>query len=267
MKLKLPSRTTKNLRIALVLLASSNSLILIASIGLNNSDSSSSQPDLLLIPQINVCIITIFYAYFKLQLLHYIYVQLVASTLLAGVFLFFAGKVFPHLQDFSDLLWIVQGFNVLLAIFLLLEATCSFFVGKSGQDIQAETFAANRSALEAQNQRIGGALGDNITTPAAVHLYQPRLDLSPPTEDGAPPHNRTSVIPGSATNGAAAVRLDIPDDYELDELPKYQRKPPAQPVTIIDMANLASVNPAVLNNVVRPLSPSPMSTLSEAQPP
>ncbi|KAF8948259.1 hypothetical protein BGZ47_005893 [Haplosporangium gracile] len=253
MKFKLLSRTAKNLRIALLLLASSNSLILVASIGLSNSNSGSSQGDLLLIPQINICIITIFYAYFKLQLLNYIYGQLVASTLLAGVFLFFAGKVFPLLRDFSDLLWIVQGFNILLAIVLLLEATFSFFVGKAEQGLQAATFAANRRALDAQNQRMGGVLGNNITTPAAVHLYQPRLDLSPPTEDGAPSHNRTSVISGSAIDGEAEARLDIPDDYELDELPKYQRKPPAQSATIIDMANLASVNPAVLNNVVRPL--------------
>ncbi|KAG9070479.1 hypothetical protein KI688_008015 [Linnemannia hyalina] len=262
MKFKLPSRTTKNLRIALVTLSSSNSLIIVASIGFKNS-SRSTQPDLLLIPQINVCIITIFYAYFKLQLLPFIYGQLLASSVLAGIFLFFAGKVIPLLQDYSNLFWVVQGFNVLLAILLLSEAICTFFVGKSEQELQAETLAANRRARATQDE----APGDNITTPAAVHLYQPRLDFSPPTEDGVPPHNRTSVISSSTADREAAVRLNIPDDYELDELPKYQRKPPAQSATIIDLSNLASVNPEVLNNVVRPLSSSSMSTLSEVEPP
>ncbi|KAG0290846.1 hypothetical protein BGZ96_005712 [Linnemannia gamsii] len=112
---------------------------------------------------------------------------------------------------------------------------------------------------------MAGAVGDNITIPAAVHLYQPRLDISPPTEDDAP-HNRTSDILNPTADGEAVVRLDIPDDYELDELPRYQRKPPSQSATIIDMANLASVSPAVLNNVVRPLSSSSMSTASEDNP-
>ncbi|KAK3809927.1 MAG: hypothetical protein JOS17DRAFT_764610 [Linnemannia elongata] len=266
MKFKLPPNTTRNLRIGLVTLSSSNSLLIIASIGFGNS-SGSSQPDLLLIPQVNVCIITIFYAYFKLQLLPFIYGQLLASSILAGVYLFFAGKVFPLLRDVSDLLWVVQGINVLLAIFLLSEAICTFLIGKSEQELQAETFAADRRARVANNERMAAALGSNITTPAAVHLYQPRLDLPPLTEDGAPPHDRTSVVSSSAADGEAAVRLDIPDDYELDELPKYQRKPPAQSATIIDLSNLASVNPEVLNNVVRPLSSSSMSTLSEGQPP
>lgn len=265
MKFKLPSRFTWNLRIALVALSSSNSLILIASIGFGGS--SGSQSDLLLIPQINVCIITIFYAYFKLQLLPFIYGQLLASSILAGVYLFFAVRDFPLLGNVSDLLWIVQGINVLLAILLLSEAICTFFVSKSEQELQAETFAADRRARVAQNERMAAGLNDNVTTPAAVHLYQPRLDLSPPTEDGTPPHNRTSVISSSAADGEAAVRLEIPDDYELDELPQYQRKPPTQSATIIDLSNLASVNPEVLNNVVRPLSSSSMSTLSVVQPP
>jgi hypothetical protein len=264
MKLKISPKFTRNLRIVLVTLASSNTLILVASVGFGSS--GTSQSDLLLIPQINVCIITIFYAYFKLRVLPYPCAQLVISTLLAAVFLFFAGKVFRLLQGLSDLLWIVQGFNVVLAAVLLAEALCCFFVDKSEQELMTATRTANRRARETQNQRMAGAVGDNITTPTAVHLYQPRLDLSPPTED-ATLYNRTSVLLSPAVDGETVVRLDIPDDYELDELPEYQRKPPAQSATIIDMANLASVSTAVLNNVVRPLSSSSMSMLSEAQPP
>ncbi|KAF9125297.1 hypothetical protein BGW39_007511 [Mortierella sp. 14UC] len=246
MKLKISDVYTWNMCLALMVATSSNSLFLVASIGFKDTDMVDSR--FLIIPQININVITLFYVYFKTRLFSHANTQLVLSTILAGVYIFFCAKVFPIIGESTSLLRVVESINLIVAVLLLAEAVCTFFIDKDHKAEQDETFAANRREREERRQqhREGGAAADSIAIPTAVHLYQPRLDLLPPpasssTDDNV--DNRSSVISSSAGgNGAEEVRLDIADDYELDELPKYQRKPPAQSATIIDMANLASRN-------------------------
>ncbi|KAK3848560.1 MAG: hypothetical protein J3R72DRAFT_429249 [Linnemannia gamsii] len=265
MKIKISETYTWSMRLVMMVATSSNSLFLVASIGFKDTDMVDSR--YLIIPQININIITLFYAYFKTRLLSYSQGQLLISTLLAGVYVFFFAKVFPIIDQSTGLLKVVESVNLIVAILLLAESVCTYIINKADEAEGEETYATNRGAREERrrHQQSGSATaaGDSITTPAAIHLYQPRLDLSPPSTDNNT-NNRTSVISTTAA-GAEEVRLEIADDYELDELPKYQRKPPAQSATIIDMANLASVNPAVLSNVVRPLSSSSSSSSSEVQ--
>ncbi|KAF9929260.1 hypothetical protein FBU30_001742 [Linnemannia zychae] len=221
-------------------------------------DYSTIDSHLLLIPQINVCVITLFYIYFKPQILPYIYGQFIVSLILTGVYIYFAAKIFPLIHNQSgSLLQVVESINIITAVLLLAEAVCAFIVGNAKKAHEEEEIATSRAARDAARNT-----GENVTVPPIIHIYQPNLDLTSPSAE-ASPQNRTSVISGS--NGAGEVRLDVADDYELDELPKYQRKPPAQSATIIDMANLASVNPAVLENVVRPLSSMSSSSSSDAQ--
>ncbi|KAG0279183.1 hypothetical protein BGZ95_002037 [Linnemannia exigua] len=265
MKFEITGTYTWSMRLAMMVATSSTSLFLVASIGFKATDMVDSR--FLIIPQININIITLFYAYFKTRLLSYSRGQLVLSTLLAGVYVFFFAKIFPIIDQPSSLLKVVESINLIVAILLLAESVCTYFIDKNDKAEEEEIFADNRRAREErQRQQQSGsttAAGDSIATPAAIHLYQPRLDFSPPSIDNNT-NNRTSVISTTAA-GIEEVRLDMADDYELDELPKYQRKPPAQSATIIDMANIASVNPAVLNNVVRPLSISSSSSSSPSE--
>ncbi|KAG0378239.1 hypothetical protein BGX24_004423 [Mortierella sp. AD032] len=265
MKIKISETYTWSMRLVMMVATSSNSLFLVASIGFRDTDMVDSR--YLIIPQININIITLFYAYFKTRLLSYSQGQLLISTLLAGVYVFFFAKVFPIIDQSTGLLKVVESVNLIVAILLLAESACTYIINKADEAEGEETYATNRAAREERRrqQQPGSATaaGDIITNPAAIHLYQPRLDLSPPSTDNNT-NNRTSVISTTAA-GTEEVRLEIADDYELDELPKYQRKPPAQSVTIIDMANLASVNPAVLSNVVRPLSSSSSSSSSPSE--
>ncbi|KAF9908114.1 hypothetical protein EC991_010242 [Linnemannia zychae] len=268
MKFELSDKYTWNMRLALMVLTSSNSLFLVASIGFKDTDMADSR--FLIIPQININIITLFYAYFKTRLLSHANGQLVLSSIFAGVYLFFCVKVFPIIDESTSLLRVVESINLIVVVLLLAEAVCTFFIDKDNKAEQDEIFAANRRSREErrQQQRTGRTdAGDTVAIPTAVHLYQPRLDLLSPTSSSIDGNviNQSSVISSSTSgNNAEEVRLDITDNYELEVLPKYQRKPPAQSATIIDMANLASVDPAVLNTVVRPLSSSSSSSEMQA---
>jgi len=262
MKLKIPSGTPRKLRQALVTVASTNSFLLVASVGFK--DSGSSPPSLLLIPQINISIITIFYAYFKYRLLPNSYTQLVSSTILAGAYIFFAVRVFPQVDEATILLRVIESINVFVAALLLLEAICTVVVGRAEEELAEEARAASRRSRaerRMEEQRIA-ANGGSVTVPPAIHIYQPRLDLAP-----VDPNHRASVISGSsATVVDIDIAIDFHEDVELEELPKYQRKRPAQSATIIDMANLASVDQSVLENVIPRLSvSSSSSSRSEVQ--
>jgi hypothetical protein len=261
MKLKLSEKYAHSARLALMAVAAINLHLLVSSIFTEGTDS-----DLLVVNQIIVSIITLIYTYFKTRLLSYPIGQLVVSAILAGVYIHFCATVFPLLGEHSTLLLIVESINIIIAILLLAEAVFTLLLDKEAIAKQEEIIAENRRVQEERaRQQAGVAATDSNAIPTVVHLYQPRLDFLPPPSTDGNVNNRSSNTSSSADgNGAEEVRLDIADDYELEELPKYQRKRPAQSATIIDMANLASVSPVVLDTIARPLSSSSLSS-SEVQ--
>ncbi|KAF9358443.1 hypothetical protein BGX26_001727 [Mortierella sp. AD094] len=177
------------------------------------------------------------------------------SLILSGVYIFFAVKVFP--LSFHDsgqfLMRVVEGINVFLALVLILESVLAAIV------VRREKIDRPLD-ISPRNDASGAAgLADGTQVPQQIHIYQPRLDLS---------GQQSSVLSGStaasATGEAAQsdqpYRIDIlgeegtenndGEGLELEILPKYQRRPPAQSATIVDLANLQGVDPAVLTSVL-----------------
>ncbi|KAF8981522.1 hypothetical protein BGZ46_002645 [Entomortierella lignicola] len=105
-----------------------------------------------------------------------------------------------------------------------------------------------------------------------VHIYQPRLDFSSSEQQQQQHHvRRVSALSGTSEEGQEgqgamqlsadqSYRIDIlegtagtsenDEELEMEELPKYQRRRPTGSVTIIDLANIQAVDPAVLTSVL-----------------
>ncbi|KAK3813324.1 MAG: hypothetical protein J3Q66DRAFT_347981 [Benniella sp.] len=124
----------------------------------------------------------------------------------------------------GELLSIAGGFNWLIALWIMIVSWIKYqFVRRR----QLETVSNNSSTSDLP---IPSASRSSVSLdppqPQLVHLYQPPLSLSPtPTAD--------STLQGDNNS-------ENDDGLELEELPKYQRRAPAQVATIIDMSNLGT---------------------------
>ncbi|KAF9169709.1 hypothetical protein BGX21_010482 [Mortierella sp. AD011] len=182
------------------------------------------------------------------------------SLILSGVYIFFAAKVFPlSFQESGQFLMrVVESINVILALMLITESILAAVVVRKEK-------IDRLMDISPRNNTSGAADSANGTqVPQQIHIYQPRL---------GPAGQRISVLSGSTAvtvtgeaTGAAqsdpSYRIDIlregedgtdnndDEGLELEELPKYQRRPPAQSATIVDLSNLQSVDPAVLTSVL-----------------
>ncbi|KAF9961711.1 hypothetical protein BGZ72_002272 [Mortierella alpina] len=103
------------------------------------------------------------------------------------------------------------------------------------------------SSRDSSSSREDHASG-GLQEPLPIHIYQPRLTLTP--NERTPVHSGTTA----PTNGNTEAAQQDDDSVELEELPKYERRRPAQQATIVDMANLQSVDANVLGSAI-PVSP------------
>ncbi|KAF8934483.1 hypothetical protein BGZ58_005680 [Dissophora ornata] len=271
----------RQMQVASATIASCNTFLIVAAFGFGTSDSSWTNSSLFMLPQILINIYALFYCYFKYLLAHRKIVQLGLSTVLAGVYIFFAVKIFNTVTSSGQVLSrIVVAANILIAILLLAEAGLTLTIVDFDKPFGARSGTAS---TQAQSGTGTGAVTETETEggvqiPQQVHIYQPRLTLTI-LADG---HRRQgSALSGTATptggEGTAgsthsplsvdeAFHLDIgtlegggeegdvdgngDEALELEVLPKYQRRPPAQSATIIDLSNLQGVDPAVLTSVL-----------------
>ncbi|KAG0350184.1 hypothetical protein BGZ54_003978, partial [Gamsiella multidivaricata] len=195
------------------------------------------------------------------------------SMFLAVIYLVFAATVFPKIMgDSSDfLLQIVEGVNVVVAALLMVDAVLTVIWVRN----ENKSMEDSEIGEEERRLRSGAGSGEEVQRPQQVHVYQPLISLaplsarrgsvlsvaesgrsSPTTAQQQQQQQRQglstddtfhiSIPEARATN---PIEEDEDERLELEELPKYQRKPPAQSATIIDLANLEGVDPAVLNSI------------------
>ncbi|KAF9438742.1 hypothetical protein BGZ76_005261 [Entomortierella beljakovae] len=173
----------------------------------------------------------------------------VLSNFLAGAYIFFAVSVFKitSIDTRQFLIRTVEGASVVLAALLITNSILTVIVVK-------------REKIDRPPDD-DTPLSRGTDEPPQIHIYQPRIDLTPPPLD-QPDGGQDSVVtaqsPFPSSIQAAHQRRDhllergdgSNDNLELEILPMYQRKAPSQRVTIIDLSNLESVDPVVLNNVL-----------------
>ncbi|KAG9327572.1 hypothetical protein KVV02_003817 [Mortierella alpina] len=149
----------------------------------------------------------------------------------AAVFLFYAARLITLAQtEDSVVSYLVGGFDVALAIFLSIDGVLTELYSQHLNRKRA-TSSRNTSVDAIGNTHgTGGAL----QAPLPVHLYQPRLSLTP--EERMSIHSGVTAPTGDDTETAQQQQQDN-DAMEFEELPKYQRRRPAQHATIVDMAN------------------------------
>ncbi|KAF9936670.1 hypothetical protein BGZ75_007048 [Mortierella antarctica] len=151
----------------------------------------------------------------------------------AAVFLFYAARLITlaHTED-TVVSYLVGGFDVALAIFLLIDGVLTELYSQHLNRKRA-TSSSNTSVDAIGNTHgTGGA----PQAPLPVHLYQPRLSLTP--EERMSTHSGVTAPTGDDTETAQQQQQQQDNDaMEFEELPKYQRRRPAQHATIVDMAN------------------------------
>ena len=126
----------------------------------------------------------------------------------------------------GELLSIVGGFNWPIALWIMIVSWIKYqFLRRKQLEPASNNNSTNDLPIPAAAPRSSGS--SDPSQPQLVHLYQPPLSLSPTlTVD--------STREGSNNNN------EDDDGLELEELPKYQRRAPAQVATIIDMSNVGT---------------------------
>ncbi|GJJ69268.1 hypothetical protein EMPS_01614 [Entomortierella parvispora] len=246
----------RGLRVSIYSFTSCNAFLVTASFSFSVTSFKESANAIYLIPQLCIFLCTVFYCFYKSKYSNPArpLVQLLLSIPLAAAYLFFSVAVFlklaAGLTNVLFLFWIVEGVNVLIAVLILLEAWFTWLL----RNVDEAQSTDDEDEAQQRQRSTSGQGSTDPTVPAAVHLYQPRLSLphvnvagSAQTADGG---MRRHSVQASSTDGV--VIQDDDDLYmEMEELPKYQRRRPAQSATIIDLSNLTSVDAAVLNTVIR----------------
>ncbi|KAG0041258.1 hypothetical protein BGZ83_002085 [Gryganskiella cystojenkinii] len=260
----------RTLRVAIYSFTSCNTFLITASFSFFATSFSSSSSNLVyLIPQILIYIGTLFYCFLKTKYnANLSGWQLLLGVPLAGVYLYFAVILLIKLVSGADnvlfLFWVIESINVIIAGLILAEAFGSWSLSMDpSQSAQQQDAQQHQQRLTPSNSGQGDTTHPAI--PRAVHLYQPRLSLVRPPRPSNVSDNHSTGGAGSSssshhsaratsTDGVVVIEGDddlwLENDIELEELPKYQRRRPAQSATIIDLSNLASVDATVLSTVV-----------------
>ncbi|KAF9181465.1 hypothetical protein BGZ51_004413 [Haplosporangium sp. Z 767] len=250
----LATRQVRNVQFAAAAFASCNAILIAASFCISSSDDrewSAPPAELLMIPQFVIHVATTLYGYFKEKIQHLLIAPLCISVVLVAVYFAFAIQVLA-IADMSGyiLMGLIEWFNILIAFFLIADTLFSALVAKN---MSKDT----ESSLGDDGSRPSVVEDDDdvAQTPLPAFVYQPQLSLAPSQPSPA---------------------LSATMDQELEELPKYSRRRPAQSVTIVDMSNLEGMDPNVLNprsseaqhNLAEPpVYPSPPSSSSQPPPP
>ncbi|CAO3575000.1 unnamed protein product [Mortierella alpina] len=231
-----PSFTTvRNVQLLTLGIACSSILLFISSFTLGHGGA-------LLYPMIVSTVAVALFVYLKnsLALEGRHLMVLCLSCITAMLFVFYAVRQISLAQTEGEvLLYLGGGFDAAIAICLIMDG------------VLVELYSRHRRSKRATSSRNTSmdTLGNTGATdapqaPLPVHLYQPRLSLIP-TE-------RTSTHFGTATStdsDTETAQQDT-DTMELEELPKYQRRRPAQHATIVDMANLDDVDATLLRSAI-----------------
>ncbi|KAF9291000.1 hypothetical protein BGZ68_005421 [Mortierella alpina] len=169
-------------------------------------------------------------------------IALCLSSFGAALFLFYAGHLIALAQREDTVIpFLIAGFDVAIAFMLIVDG------------VLTELHSAHLSAKRATSSINGSATEDSYGNthatartpqePLPVHLYQPRLSFTPNERISG-----TTAPIGDVDTETAQQQQQDNDALELEELPKYERRRPAQHATIVDMANLASTDATVLRS-------------------
>ncbi|KAF9291315.1 hypothetical protein BGZ68_004403 [Mortierella alpina] len=187
-------------------------------------------------PRIVTTVAVAVFAYYKIRMTvkGRRLVVLCLSCLSAMLFLFYAACLISLAQAAENIVFFLYfsgGLDVSIAIILLIEGVLTDLYSIHLNSKRASS-ARNPSTDSCEDTRATSTPQE----PLPVHVYQPRLSLMP--------NERTSTQSGTAVPLATSDEAAHQEDYsvKLEELPKYQRKRPAQHATIVDMANLGSVD-------------------------
>ncbi|KAF9961714.1 hypothetical protein BGZ72_002275 [Mortierella alpina] len=188
------------------------------------------------------------YKYTKLNSIqHTLRIMLMClSSIFAALLLFYAGTLISIAQAQEDIImYIAGGFDVAIGVLLIIDGVFTELYIRHVHSKGVPPPRNNNSVHSGQEAHASGTPQE----PLPVHLYRPRLSLTP--------NERTSMHSGSRVPTEDDMEAAQQDDdaVELEELPKYERTRPVQHATIVDMANLQSVDAAVLRTAI-PLSPS-----------
>ncbi|KAF9343296.1 hypothetical protein BGX34_006957, partial [Mortierella sp. NVP85] len=150
-------------------------------------------------------------------------VDLIVGCTIGFIHLLFAGLCLSSRGPDGTLLTIVGGFNSLIALWIIMVSWIKYqFVRLRLGTVSSNNSSENQLPIPEEPR---SSVSSDPPQPPLVHLYQPPLSLSStPSVD--------STLEGSRND----------DGLELEELPKYQRRAPAQVATIIDMSNLGTAS-------------------------
>ncbi|KAG0221007.1 hypothetical protein BGX31_010307, partial [Mortierella sp. GBA43] len=164
------------------------------------------------------------------------------SIILATVYV-----VYGSMGQGQDLVLLINGINFVLSFLFVIEAGMRL------------SYARREEARQEEDEEEQGG-SDDTTTAASVdvevHFYQPPLSLTPsrsgsvitiPSPTAQPSRNEPTRTQADAWEG----RGDRNNGIELEELPKYQKRPPAQSAVIVDLSNLDYVSPDLISRVQR----------------
>ncbi|KAF9576019.1 hypothetical protein EC968_000579 [Mortierella alpina] len=150
----------------------------------------------------------------------------------AALFIFYAVRLITLGQKSESIIsLLVGGFNASIAVLLVIDGMLTELYSRH---LNSKRVTSSRTT--SVNSLGNIHVPDAPQAPLPVHLYQPRLSLTP--------NERTSIHSGtSAPTGDDTDTAQQDDDaMELEELPKYQRRRPAQHATIVDLSNLDGVD-------------------------
>ncbi|KAF9207252.1 hypothetical protein BGZ49_000862 [Haplosporangium sp. Z 27] len=261
---QITSGFVRRLEVIIASIISFNLFLIVASFGFGMGNDSWASSSVLLLPQVLANLFALFYSYFKFIFLYRWIIQLLLSLVLAGVYIFFTVRVLPiAIRDSGQfLIKVVEVANVIIAVMLIIEAALATLV---------VTREKIDRPLEVSPRNDATATTTVVQEPPPVHIYQPRLDFSSSEQQQQQHHvRRVSALSGTSEGqeGQGAMQLSADQSYridilegtagtsendeelEMEELPKYQRRRPTGSATIIDLANIQAVDPAVLTSVL-----------------
>ncbi|KAG0261646.1 hypothetical protein BG011_000820 [Mortierella polycephala] len=249
----LATRHVRNAQLGAVSFASCNAILIAASFWISPDDNhtwAAPPAELLMVPQFVIHIVTMLYGYLKGRVQHLLIAPLCISVVLVVVYFAVAIQVLANADKSGHILMgLIEWFNILIAFFLIADTLFSALVAKNMRKDTENSLGDDESRPSVMEDDHDVA---RARLPAFV--YQPQLSIAP----SQPPPTLSATM-----------------DHELEELPKYSRRRPAQSATIVDMSNMEGMDPSALsprsseaqhNPTGAPVYPSPALSSSQSPP-
>ncbi|KAF9918587.1 hypothetical protein BX616_007601 [Lobosporangium transversale] len=213
--------------------------------GVNRFEMHSSDIFYLLLPQTLFNLYTSFYCYFRIK-------KPFLSLFLAGTYIFLTARGFQLALGSPNLamLLIVEGFNISIVLLLIAQFILVAVVFSSNKPPLCNSSISATRANSDEDPNLVMDSGD-VRASQLIHVYQPRLSLisTQAAQASANDENHNADILQSR-NESSQSQTTVIERVELEELPRYQRRPPTQTATIVDLSNLPDVDHAILNTTL-----------------